>query len=193
MKRVIKNRLFLVLFTAIICIIGSVYATTRYLASEIEYKDTTVENALNDLYTVHEIYKNLNTETNFTANDLISGKTAYNSNGELITGVVNECVKGSFIYQSSYSTSGYKIVSFNPSYFVLSGINKSTNIRRVFYYNEDLSSSNLYDIEFRNIGANTNTVQTFALGSNFIINDGLIVKWNADSWSGQSIFYIACK
>ena len=52
MKKVIKNRLFLVLFTAIICIKVSVYATTQYLASEIEYKDTTVENALNELYTL---------------------------------------------------------------------------------------------------------------------------------------------
>ena len=33
--------------------IPSVYAVTKYLASDVIYKDTTVENALNDLYSIY--------------------------------------------------------------------------------------------------------------------------------------------
>ena len=44
-----KKTILTILITAIICITGTVIAS-NYLASEIAYKDTTVENALNDLY-----------------------------------------------------------------------------------------------------------------------------------------------
>ena len=50
MKKVLKNRLFLVLVTAIIVGSIAVYATSEILASQITYNDTTVEAALNDLY-----------------------------------------------------------------------------------------------------------------------------------------------
>ena len=49
MKRVFKNRVFLVIITALICITGSVCATT-ILARDISYGNTNVESALNDLY-----------------------------------------------------------------------------------------------------------------------------------------------
>ena len=50
MKKVLKSRLFVAIITAIICVTGTAYATTQILASNIAYKDTTVEAALNDLY-----------------------------------------------------------------------------------------------------------------------------------------------
>ena len=50
MKKILKNKIFLVLITAIICITVTVYATGEILASNITYNDTTVEGALNDLY-----------------------------------------------------------------------------------------------------------------------------------------------
>lgn len=40
----------IIAITAIVCISSTVYATTKYLASEVTYKNTTVENALNELY-----------------------------------------------------------------------------------------------------------------------------------------------
>lgn len=49
MKKNIKMILTIVI-TAIICISGTVYATTKYLASDVIYKDKTVEKALNELY-----------------------------------------------------------------------------------------------------------------------------------------------
>ena len=59
MKKNIKMILTIVI-TAIICISGTVYATTKYLASDVTYKNTTVENALNDLYfyKVNDNYSN---------------------------------------------------------------------------------------------------------------------------------------
>ncbi len=49
MKKNIKMILAIVI-TAIICISGTVYATTKYLASDVTYKNTTVDKALDELY-----------------------------------------------------------------------------------------------------------------------------------------------
>ena len=51
MKKVLASKIFLVVLTALICISGTVYATIRIQADEIGYKDGTVEDVLNDLYT----------------------------------------------------------------------------------------------------------------------------------------------
>lgn len=53
MKKLIKDniKVFIsIIITSILCISGTVYATTKYLASDIIYKDKTVENALDELY-----------------------------------------------------------------------------------------------------------------------------------------------
>ena len=49
MKNIFKNRLFLVIITALLCITGSVCASTIF-ARDIKYGNTNVESALNDLY-----------------------------------------------------------------------------------------------------------------------------------------------
>lgn len=57
MKKFIKNNVKIIstiIVTAVLCISGTVYATTKYLSSDVTYKDTTVENALNDLYDYNE-------------------------------------------------------------------------------------------------------------------------------------------
>ena len=48
--KVFKNRLLMVVITAIICITGTAYATGQILASNITYNDTTVDQALDELY-----------------------------------------------------------------------------------------------------------------------------------------------
>jgi len=55
MKKILTSRIFLVVLTAIIVASGTAYATIKIQASEIEYKDGTVEDALNDLYGVERI------------------------------------------------------------------------------------------------------------------------------------------
>ena len=67
MRRILTSRIFLVVLTAIIVATGSVYATIRIQADEIEYQDGTVEDALNDLYgkTSEDIVDKLDLTTNF--------------------------------------------------------------------------------------------------------------------------------
>ena len=58
MKNFIKNKIkviFAIIVIVVLCISGTVYATTKYLSSDVTYKDTTVENALNDLYDISYI------------------------------------------------------------------------------------------------------------------------------------------
>ena len=55
MKKVIKSRIFLVIITMIICISGTLYASTTYKASDVVYNASdgtsmSVNDALNDLY-----------------------------------------------------------------------------------------------------------------------------------------------
>ena len=85
-KRNIK--LIILVITLIIITSGiSVYATSTYLASQVDYKNgNSVADALDDLYNKTKSYKNLNIETTASESDILSGKTAYNSNGNLITG-----------------------------------------------------------------------------------------------------------
>ena len=87
MKKVIKNRIFLIIVLCIIsCGIG-VYAAVTYKASDVLYTSSdgtsmTLNDALNDLYSI----KNLGTAT---SSDIISGKTAV-VQGKLITGTLNK-------------------------------------------------------------------------------------------------------
>lgn len=53
MKKVLNNKIFLVLITAFICVTGTIFAKTLYDAKDINYNQnnmTNVEEALNDLY-----------------------------------------------------------------------------------------------------------------------------------------------
>ena len=50
MKKVFKSRIFLVLVTAIICLTVGVHAGVTYEASQIIYKNTTLDHAIDDLY-----------------------------------------------------------------------------------------------------------------------------------------------
>ncbi len=76
MKNFIKNNIkviFAIIVTAVLCISGTVYATTKYLSSDITYKDTTVENALNELY--QNNLKSINFVTNYNNSNI----TEYNN------------------------------------------------------------------------------------------------------------------
>ena len=82
------------------------YATATYLASEVEYKNgQKVSEALDDLYNISSTYKNLNQTTTATANDILNGKTAYNSNGTLLTGtaVIGNGVIKNYSIPSNYT------------------------------------------------------------------------------------------
>ena len=82
-----KNILIFLLGVLTTSIVG-VTASYLYQANEISYNDTTVENALNELYTRTEDYVELTSNTTVTPQGLLNGITAYNKNGELVTGIL---------------------------------------------------------------------------------------------------------
>ena len=72
---------------AIIFSTVSVFATASFLASQITYKSTTLDVALDDLYDKANNYYPLGT-TSATASDILSGKTAYSGNGQIINAII---------------------------------------------------------------------------------------------------------
>ena len=78
MKKVLNPKIYIVLITAIICISVTAYATTQLAASNITYNNSTLDIALDDLYTKANA-------GDAVASDIKFGKKAL-SNGVLITG-----------------------------------------------------------------------------------------------------------
>ena len=98
MKKLLKNRIFIVVITMIICISGTLYATNLYKASEVVYSSsdgttTDVNTALNNLYSD---YNSLKKKGNATANQILNGKTAI-VNGNEITGKMND-LRNTFVW-----------------------------------------------------------------------------------------------
>ena len=187
-----KKYILTILITAIICITGTVIAS-NYLASEIVYNDTTVENALNDLYTVHETYKNLTTETTADAGDILSGKTAYDNLGNLITGSIStDCVMGLINSNDGYTSSTPKKVpgvNFKPSVILIMPTDSSWN--RFHYINTNNSTTNCLDIPIKASKSDTREMGFFTISDMYNLNDdGLYIhNWAA----GYTVKYIACK
>ena len=101
MKRII----IAIIITAVICISGTAIAVTQINASDIKYDDNnSVKDKIDDLYNVAATWKNLSTTTTATPSDLLSGKTAYNSDGELITGSLNTSMPSQFSFSIKHST-----------------------------------------------------------------------------------------
>ena len=91
MKKIIKSKIFLVFITSIICISGTVTATTLYFANQVSYTPsddstiTNVQDALNNLYSVKTELNNLRSLGDATSADILEGKLAV-VKGELVTG-----------------------------------------------------------------------------------------------------------
>ena len=94
MKKVLKNRMFLVLVTAIIVGSIAVYATNEILASQVKYNNTPLDEVLDDLYS----------KTNKTPTQVATlttrGASYTMENDGYILGSVHPSwqVEGSFIY-----------------------------------------------------------------------------------------------
>ena len=149
---------------------------------------------LNSDITINPIpsnYKDLSSSAYPVESALLSGYKAYNSNGELITGKIStDCVSGSHVWTQSDSTNGYKIGTFKPSYFAITGVQKN-NVRWIWYYNYAISTTYFYSIKpdsgsIRTV--NFSDLTSFVLGTNY-----LQLKWSADSWAGQTLYYLVCK
>ena len=67
-----------------------VMAANTIEATNVTYKNTTVESAIDDLYTKATTYKKLDTLTNeLTSSDLLSGKQGYKADGTVVNGNIS--------------------------------------------------------------------------------------------------------
>ena len=190
MKKVLKSRLFVAIITAIICITGTAYAATQILAGDIKYKNSTVESALDDLYTTASDYVKLDNETTVSTANLLNGITAYDNLGNLITGTVTtDCVRGSFTCTNCTSTDGQEITTFNPSAFVLYTMEGYD--RRIWHYDSSITEN---QIQYY-IGNTTEGKSSFGItaSSNYIKDNKLKLNNFASKWQGQLFNYYACK
>lgn len=89
MKRIFNKYLVLGILIGLSVSIVSVYAATTYLASDVKYKDTTVESALNELYS-------LKRNTNFTYYGRVAGG-ANDNQGTRQLSLNYEVAKGKYI------------------------------------------------------------------------------------------------
>ncbi len=105
MKKILKSRIFMFIFGLVIasCIAGTVYAIN---ASEITYKETTVDAALDDLYskTINSkilLWENENPNDNITAIDINLNSSLTNFTHILIQYKVN--TETSDIYEDLFN------------------------------------------------------------------------------------------
>ena len=172
----------------------SVYAATNYLASEIVYNDTTVENALNELYTVHETYKNLTSDTTVTPDALLNGITAYNKNGELVTGNIStNCVHGTRTLLASEASKDIKLADFTPTFFIVSGTadNRTYN----WIYDKNIDATHRYKYIYdKSTGITVDTArQNDIFDTAFKNPNNTFVINFSNAFTNSTISYTICK
>lgn len=128
MKKVIKNRIFLILICGIIFISVGIYAATTYKASDVIYNASdgssmSVNDALNDLY------NNRETLTNFNFTKISS--TSINISGKNSTTILTKTLEqGKYFILFSAATTEYSALSN------VTGCSSITKIDRITAWNE---------------------------------------------------------
>lgn len=138
-------------------------------------------------------YKNLIVSSDFTASDLLTGKRAYNSTGELIEGThVEQCETGN--YHHAINTQVNISLSYKPSIFSL-----STVVGNIFSIEYNSNTSNVVkEWEYSTTNASSSRLYSSSnIGSRWIVdNNGLHSSLNSsDGWviHEYDINYIACR
>ena len=135
-------------------------------------------------------YKNLTTTTTATANDLLSGKTAYDNLGNLITGnLSNGCIVNRVTCSSCNTTSGQELADFWPSQFAIYGVDASSNAKMVWYYNDNIAADKVF-VFFQS--SNMETLDSTIINASYKLNNKLVIRgWNG--WQNRTLDYMACK
>ena len=150
-------------FTIGIIVSGiTAYAVDQIASSNVTYtpSDNTwtnidsVDDALDSLYTVAKTYKKLDTNTNVEASKMLYNTTAYNKNGQLVTGNI-PTYSGTTIFNASYNnvtveTAGKYLTSnitFNGMDSTYKNLTQSANVTANATYTATYSSTvNSYDV-----------------------------------------------
>ena len=182
-----KKYILTILITAIICITGTVIAS-NYLASEITYNDTTVENALNDLYT----------RTDATITGLNTQVTNLTNEKDELENQLNSLTTASKSFTFTSGTSPVTInLGFKAGYIscVANNIGASSEAMVTITYNKDFNSTKAIRVSVTADSCNQNaTSATTPISNWFTINDTSIT-WNIAqaAWSGKTIYCTASK
>ena len=163
---------------------GVVFAVTQINANDIRYdENNSVKDKIDDLYTKTTTWKNLTTATTVSQSNLLSGVTAYDNLGNLITGNIStNCVSGTWIPSNSVKTSNGDIIEnvLEPTVFVLRRITGSNHI--IVYVQSKDGTTNYY----QNGSIQNNFSSVFTIS-----NNSLVAKnWNGRN--GETYVYIAC-
>lgn len=152
--------------------INSMNSNIKTIQSTITSKNSTIS-------TQEETIKNL-TNTNTRLSNQLNGLKNAN------------CTSGSYKIDSSCTTTtGCKILDFEPSIIILNVIS-STSVDTLWYYNKDMSKM-LYlgkDTSFTDWTRNT----TLTFSDRFMSSGNTLALRNVwAKWVGQTGYYIACK
>ena len=224
-----KKTVLTLLIGLVIGITGTVIAS-NYLASEIAYNDTTVEDALNELYdrsnasvytgetsitpteaeqtissngkrftsditigAIPNTYKNLTSNTTVESTKLLDGVTAYNKNGELVTGSIStNCVRINKTFASNEVEKDIQLTSFSPNYYYISGNLDGTAYEWV--YNKNIDSNYMYMVTYTtSSGANLQAQKRSINDNHFIVSSNSFTINFTSGWSGKTVYFIICK
>ena len=159
---------------------------TEVTPSQSSQTLNTKDKALTKNITINPIpntYKNLTTQTNATASDILSGKTAYTSDGTLVTGNIStNCIKGNIIIKAQNK----QLVEnkFAPSFFSVWVNNEWVNV-----YSKDYNDS-IY------VGGNKTDHYSGEINNIYMIeNNSLYIgsEFNRSIYIGKTLYYVACK
>lgn len=196
MKRIFKNNIKILIGIIIgIIISGTIVYASGILASQINYNNTTVDQALNSLYTTVTTYKNLTTETTAVNTDIAEGKTAYDNLGNLITGIAqvsggSNCVFDSFVCNTDCTNqTGYPIVEYVPDYIVVYGLAQDFDSGYWWQnvYNRNVDTQKYTYMSERGAGG----VSTIGV-EDFKISDNKFLIFGQNGQLNKRYYYMAC-
>ena len=189
--KILKSRILLVIVTIILTGSISVYAARKYYASDIEYKETTLDKALDTLYTTQNTtVNNLNSQITSLTNEKTSLQNQINTKDATISSLQSQlsvydnanCVTGSFD-SSNYSTStDKKLINFSPKKFI---IYETTSAWGGGHFWLE-GWTNFVDITWGKDYINTSQ----SLSKYYTVNNGLYIH---NFPSGVTLYYMACR
>lgn len=158
---------------------------------EISNQKLNISNMNNDITTLRSTISSKNStidEQETTIEQLTSTNTRLASQLEDLNSA--NCISGSYVFQSSCTTStGCKLLDYEPSIFVLSIISGTT--KNIWYYNKNVSA-------WYGVYGSTSSTKATKADINFSdrtnSSDGKFYFRNiSSSWTGITGYYISCK
>ena len=185
MKNLIKTnyKLFLGIFIGIIISGVTVYAIN---ANEISYNGNTLDTTLDELYTKASTYKKLDTETTVLSNNLLKDITAYDNNGNLITGTVSTtCVSG--VYTKLANSQINITLDFEPTVYQM--IYQNTGGIKFISHDDRFDNNVYYAVAAQN---NPAANPSFTATSTGIVSSFASTN-SANYKETYDVYYIACR